>query len=106
MFFTMRLCCVVFAVAATFSVPVKEFKQAKGKLFGVISGSTNGLTGFLTLMLAGYENATILFPTISAGTILASLLYGRVIFKEKLKLFHYLALVFGISAVALLNCKL
>ena len=69
----------------------------------MISGLANGLASFFTLMLAGMENASVVFPAISAGTILASLLCGRWIFKEKLKINHYLALIFGILAVVLLK---
>ena len=58
---------------------------------------------FFTLVLAGMENASVLFPAISAGTILASLLCGKFIFKESLRLNHYLALGLGILAVVLLK---
>ncbi len=34
-----------------------------------------------------YENASVLFPAISAVTILVTLLCGALLFKEKLKIF-------------------
>lgn len=67
----------------------------------VLSGLANGIANFLTLVLAGMENASVLFPIISAGTILASLHCGRLLFKEKLRINHYVALAAGIVAVIL-----
>ena len=67
----------------------------------VLSGLVNGIANFLTLVLAGMENASVLFPIISAGTILASLVCGRLLFKEKLKANHYAARAAGIVAVIL-----
>ncbi len=99
MLFAVFLCAIVFTTAALMKARPKEILASNGKLYGVISGIANGLSSLFTLMLAGLENATVLFPIISAGTILASLLCGRFIFKEKLKVHHYLALAAGILAV-------
>lgn len=103
MFFAMLLCAVIFAFAALKKLPLREIKSAKGKRYGVLSGFTNGVANFLTLILAGFENASILFPVISAGTILGALLCGRFVFKEKLEINHYAALIAGIAAVVLLK---
>ena len=77
--------------------------NAKGKLFGFLSGATTALSGLLTLWLASFEDASILFSIISAGGILASLTCGKFVFKEKLKLNHYLALVLGITSIVLMK---
>ena len=69
----------------------------------VLSGLANGIANFLTLVLAGMENASVLFPIISAGTLLAALLCGKLLFKEKLRANHYAALAAGIVAVVLLK---
>jgi multidrug transporter EmrE-like cation transporter len=53
--------------------------------------------------LTGLENATVLFPVVSAGTIIASVLAGKVIFKEKNNFLKYMAILFGILAVILLK---
>ena len=103
MLFAMLLCSVVFTAVVLIKTPLREIKATKGKLFGVLSGFSNGMANFLTLILAGFENASILFPIISAGTILSALLCGRVIFKEKLKINHYVALCFGILAIVFLK---
>ncbi len=103
MLFAMLLCSVAFSISALKKVSIKELKRIRGKRYGVLSGAANGTANFLTLMLAGLENASILFPIISAGTILASLFCGRWLFKEKLKSNHYVALVMGIAAVVFLK---
>ena len=103
MLFAMLLCSVIFSVAALRKISFKELKSIKGKRYGILSGLANGAANFLTLVLAGMENASVLFPIVSAGTILAALLCGRVLFKEKLKPNHYAALVTGVAAVVLLK---
>lgn len=103
MFFAMLLCAVIFGAAVLKKLSFAEIRAAKGKRFGVLSGLTNGMANFLTLLLAGFENASILFPVISAGTILGALLCGWFVFKEKLKVNHYAALLTGIVAVVLLK---
>lgn len=101
MLFAMLLCSVVFSISAFRKISPKELRGIKGKRYGVLSGLANGIANFLTLVLAGIENASVLFPIISAGTILASLVCGRLLFKEKLKANHYAALAAGIVAVIL-----
>ena len=103
MLFAMLLCSAVFGIVAWRRVSRKELKTIKGQRYGVLSGLANAAANFLTLVLAGLENTTVLFPIISGGTILASLLCGRLLFKEKLKANHYVALSAGIAAVVLLK---
>ena len=103
MLFAMLLCSVVFSISAFRKLSPKELKGIKGKRYSVLSGLANGIANFLTLVLAGMENASVMFPIISAGTILASLICGRLVFREKLKANHYVALAAGIVAVVLLK---
>ncbi len=103
MFFAMLLCTAVFTTIALFKASPREILASNGKRYGILSGTCNGLASFFTLMLAGLENASVLFPIISAGTILAALLFGRFLFKERLRAHHYLALTAGILAVVLLK---
>jgi drug/metabolite transporter (DMT)-like permease len=103
MLFAMLFCTVVFSALALRKISMKELTKLKGKRYGLFSGLANGLANFLTLVLAGMENASVLFPIISAGTIFASILCGKLIFKETLKPNHCLALALGIAAVVLLK---
>ena len=103
MLFAMLVCAVSFAVLALLCTPIKEIKATKGKRYGALAGVCMGLVGFLTLSAAGLENASVLFPMISAGTLLGALLCGRFLFGERLRGNHYLALLFGILAVVFLK---
>ena len=103
MLFAMLLCSVIFLIFALSKIPPKKLIAIKGKRYAVLSGLVNGIANFLTLVLAGMENASVMFPIISAGTILASLICGRLVFREKLKANHYVALAAGIVAVVLLK---
>lgn len=103
MFFAMLVCAVIFSALTVSRNSVAEIKSTKGKWLGAVSGIANGLANFFTLILAGSENASILFPCISAGTLLGAIICGRFLFKEKLKINHYFALIFGILAVVFLK---
>ena len=103
MFFAMLLCTLVFGAIALRRTPLRDWSKIQGKRYGMLSGAANGAANFLTLVLAGLENASVLFPILSAGTILASLLCGRLFFREKTRPNHYAALVAGIAAVVLLK---
>ena len=103
MLFAMLLCAVVFTAVALVRLPASAYREAKCRGLGILSGVTNSLANFLTLILAGMENASVLFPIISAGTILTTLLCGRVEFKENLKPNQYVALGVGILAIVLMK---
>lgn len=83
--------------------PYVGIVESKGKIFALLAGLTTALSGLLTLWLASFEEASILFSIVSAGGILGSLLCGKFIFKEKLKLNHYLALILGIASIVLMK---
>lgn len=103
MLFAMLVCAVIYVTAALVKLSKGELRRSGGKKYGIISGVANAMASFLTLVLAGFENATILFPIISAGTIFGALLCGRFVFKEKLKINHYIALIIGVAAVVILK---
>jgi drug/metabolite transporter (DMT)-like permease len=103
MFFAMLLCTIIFSAIVLSKNSIAEIKATKGKWLGVVSGVANGGAAFLTLILAGSENASVLFPIISAGTLLGAILCGRILFKEKLRINHYFALGFGMLAVVLMK---
>ena len=103
MFFAMLLCTLVFVSFALFKNSPKKLLSFGGKRYAALSGLANGAASFLTLMLASYENASVLFPILSASTILGALLCGRFLFKERLLPFHYAAILLGITAVIFLK---
>ncbi|MBO7761385.1 MAG: hypothetical protein J6T24_01155 [Clostridia bacterium] len=99
----MLVCALSFSVLLFLKRAPHAHRPTGGKRYGVLAGVTMGLSGFLTLSLSGAEKASILFPMISAGTLLGVLLCGRLLFRERLRLNHYLALLCGILAVVLLK---
>lgn len=103
MLFAMLLCSIVFSIVAFKKISFKELRTVKGKRFGVLSGLANGIANFLTLVLVGLENASVLFPIISVGTIFAAIICGRLIFRDKLKINHFAALAVGMIAVVFLK---
>ncbi len=103
MLFAMLFGCVVFiAINLKRSKPKDIFMQ-KGKGCAVMAGISNAVAGYGTIRLAGLENASVLFPAISAGTILCTLLCGLLLFGEKLKINHFIAVLGGIAAVVFLK---
>lgn len=103
MFFAMLLCTLIFSAVSLSRNRLSESKKIKGKWLGVLSGVANGLANFFTLALAGFENASVLFPVISAGTLLGTVLCGKFLFRERLKLHHYFALICGMLSVIFLK---
>ena len=81
----------------------RRTKQRGGVFLGLSSGVTNGIACYATLALAGREGATVLFPAISAGTVLLSLLCGFLVFRERPRPVHFAALALGVTAVVLLK---
>lgn len=102
-FFAMLVCCVAFWIAGFKYHPIKKFVNLKEGTYAVISGITNAMVAYLTTKLAGFSDASTLFPAISAGTILCAMLFGIAIFNEKLRFNHFAAIFFGIVAVVLLK---
>lgn len=99
----MLFCSLFFAVCAILQTRGKACVTFRGAGYGVLSGAANGISNYATLMLAGMENASVLFPAVSVGTILGGLVCGFLLFKEKPHVIHLFALVFGIAAVVLLK---
>lgn len=99
----MGMCTVIFLCIAVRKVTFMSFRQTSGKWYAVFAGITNSTANFCTLIMTGMENASVLFPMISAGTIIATLICGILIFREKPKVNQYAALTAGILSVILLK---
>lgn len=102
-FYAMSVCMLVYLTVGLIRTPIKKWREVPGKRYGVICGVTTGLSSLFTIILTGMENASVLFPIVSVGTILGVLLCGRVIFREKLKINHYIAFAVGATAVLFLK---
>lgn len=82
---------------------IKREKLPKPCLLGVVSGVMNGTANWIVLLLAATQNASSLFPLISAGNAMASWLAGCLIFREKTQKLQFLGLAAGIAGVIILN---
>lgn len=103
MVWAMLICFVVFALCDLKNISPKKLWNVRAKGYGICAGAANSLVGYLTIKLAGAENASVLFPAISAGTILGTILAGRLLFGEKLKINHIAALICGVTSVVMLK---
>ena len=81
----------------------KSTYDNKREKYAVLSGIANAAANYSTIALAGYENASIMYPAVSAGTILATVVFGTVVFKEKLKCNQMIAMLCGIISVICLK---
>lgn len=101
--YTMGFCALVYSVLLFAKASPAAVLATKKKGVALLSGVANALVTLLTVMLAATENASVLFPMISAGSALGVLLCGKFLFRERLKINHYAALVLGVTAVVLLK---
>ena len=80
---------------------VKDIKA--GWLFWLACGLGNGVVNYLVLILSGEMPASVMFPLISAGGILATFLVSLFLYKEKLSKYQNIGLILGIISVIFLN---
>ena len=75
----------------------------RGFLYYLIRGLGVGGVNFLVLVLANRMDASVMFPVISAGGIIATYLLSITIYKEKLSIFQNIGVVLGIISLVFLN---
>ena len=81
-----------------FSISIK-----KGCTFFLISGLANGLVNYLVLVLSSKMPASVMFPVISAGGIVATALVSIFVYKEKLSKYQIIGLILGTISIIALN---
>lgn len=110
MLFGMSAVFVLLSLVAIFSaIKNKEGESERNSTFkwtsllGVGAGVCNGLCNYLTLSLAASENASVMFPILSAGNAVGSCLFGYLLFKERLTKLQLFSIAIGIISVVLLK---
>ena len=63
----------------------------------------NAAANYIVLYLSAAENASVLFPVVSVGNVVAAWLVSKLFFREKMKKIQLLGLLLGIAAVVLLK---
>ena len=70
---------------------------------GASAGLIEGFANYIVLYLAATQDASVLFPVVSAAKIIAVWIIGRFTFREQLKHTQTVGLLSGIAAIILLN---
>ena len=78
-----------------------EFKRCL--LLGGISGVCNGVVNYFVLIVAGLLPSSVLYPSISAGSIVCGFLIAVFLYKEKLTKLKYVGYALGLASIILLN---
>ena len=78
-----------------------EFKRSL--LLGGISGVCNGVVNYFVLIVAGLLPSSVLYPSISAGSIVCGFLIAVFLYKEKLTKLKYVGYALGLASIILLN---
>lgn len=98
---------VSLAVCLTVFLLKKQGETAKTSLrsnaVGVLAGVSNTLGNYYSICLAGYRDASLLFPLISIGTILGALICGILRYRERPKPITVAAIIIGIASVVFLK---
>lgn len=105
-FMIMALLIVITVVAVMVAFTEREsFLPAVkgGGYLMAICGIANGACNLFVMILATRMNASLMYPLISAGSIIFSSLVSIFIYKEKLSKLQYMGLILGICAVVFMN---
>lgn len=99
------LVVAVFLLALSFGSEKKAWKLClqKGTGWMILCGVANGAVNLFVMILSASMPASVMFPLISAGGILATALVAKLLFREKLTVKQYAGMLLGIGAVIFLN---
>ena len=92
---------IIFACFGEKKTMPESFK--KGWYIMVLCGAANGAMNLFVMMLANRMNASLMYPLISAGSIILTAMISIAFYKEKLSRTQVAGLVLGIAAVVFMN---
>lgn len=95
--------CILFLVRFVWQKNKLQLKARGAVKYGILSGATNGISNLILLVLAATENASILYPVVSAGIMLSVFAVGRLVFKEKMSWLQTAGFVVGLLAIVMLK---
>ncbi len=75
----------------------------RGALLYSICGAANGGVNYMVMVLSLRMPASVMFPIISAGGVLAAAILSMTVYKERLSGLQKLGLLLGILAIVVLN---
>lgn len=82
---------------------IKEILTQLPLILGFLAGTCNCFANFSILFLAESENASLLFPILSAANAIGACLVGKLVFKERLTPLQLISICLGILSVVLLK---
>lgn len=102
---------VSYTISALLLLPFVLFKERKeflpavksGLWLGALCGVGNALVNIFVLILTDRMDSSVMFPLISAGSILATVIIAIILYKEKLSNMQKLGIGFGLVSIVLLN---
>ena len=75
----------------------------KGLPLAALCGISNGLCNYLVLYLNSRLPASVMFPVISAGSVVLVFVYATLIQREKFNLRQKIGYALGVLSIVLLN---
>ena len=103
--FTVYMCLAVI-MAITSLIREKKSKEEylnKYNLFAILSGVANGVTNLFVMVLSTRMPTSVLFPIISAGSILATAAISFFVYKERFSKLQILGILMGTASIVCLN---
>lgn len=75
----------------------------KGILPIFLCGIANGIVNLFVMLLSTRMSASVMFPLVSAGSIILTYFISRIWYKEKLNLMQNIGFILGVASVVFLN---
>lgn len=98
---------ISFMATAVIAIVTERADMKRNIKHGVLTysacGIANGLVNFLVLILSARMDASVMFPLISAGGIVATYLVSLFVYKEKMTTQQTIGMFVGIGSIIALN---
>lgn len=76
--------------------------RTNGGWFGIVSGLCNGIVNLLIMVLSN-QPASVVYPSISAGSVVLTIITAKLFFKEKHTNIQNLSFIIGVCSIVCLN---
>lgn len=93
----------IISLIMTLVSKAEDTKKPKFNIFPILAGACFGIVSLVNTLLAGRMKSAILFPTLNIGVMMACLISGIIIFKEKPTKPQLIAFGLGIAAILVLS---
>ena len=94
---------VAFTLFLVLAIYKKEEKNTGVTKYAVLAGILMGVGNYLTLVLSSKVNATVLFPIISAFSMLCNVIVSKLYFKDKFNVMQLTGIGLGVFSVLIIK---